>query len=94
VGKSRDLVRLELCELAICDDGADPGNNQHNRPRRSTKRPRASLPSLWLCCIMRARRDARGKLVATIVEWLGSLGLSEYAARFAENGIDSTFYPS
>ena len=26
--------------------------------------------------------------MATIAEWLASLGLSEYAQRFAENGID------
>jgi hypothetical protein len=28
--------------------------------------------------------------VATITEWLASLGLSEYAQRFAENDIDVT----
>jgi SAM domain (Sterile alpha motif) len=26
--------------------------------------------------------------VATITEWLASLGMSEYAQRFTENGID------
>ena len=31
---------------------------------------------------------ARGKQVATITEWLASLGLAEYAQRFAENDID------
>ena len=31
---------------------------------------------------------AREKQVATITEWLASLGLPEYAQRFAENGID------
>jgi len=31
---------------------------------------------------------ARGKVVPTIADWLGSLGMSEYADRFAENGID------
>jgi class 3 adenylate cyclase len=30
----------------------------------------------------------RGKQVARITEWLASLGLSEYAQRFAENDID------
>jgi class 3 adenylate cyclase len=33
-------------------------------------------------------RKPRGKQVATITEWLASLGLSEYAQRFAENDID------
>jgi hypothetical protein len=28
--------------------------------------------------------------VATITEWLASLGLPEYAQRFAENGIDES----
>src|SRR5215467_13377047 len=32
--------------------------------------------------------EPRGKQVATITEWLASLGLSEYAQRFAENDID------
>jgi hypothetical protein len=30
----------------------------------------------------------RGKQVATITEWLASLGLSEYPQRFAENDIE------
>ena len=34
------------------------------------------------------RRKWRGEAVSTIVEWLGSLGLSEYAQRFAENDVD------
>jgi class 3 adenylate cyclase len=33
-------------------------------------------------------RNREGKQVATITEWLASLGLPEYAQRFAENGID------
>src|ERR1700736_3413216 len=37
---------------------------------------------------MLSRRNRQGKLVATITEWLASLGLSEYAERFAESGID------
>jgi class 3 adenylate cyclase len=32
--------------------------------------------------------NREGKQVATITEWLASLGLPEYAQRFAENGID------
>jgi hypothetical protein len=32
--------------------------------------------------------ELRGKLVATITEWLASLGMSEYAQRFADNRID------
>jgi class 3 adenylate cyclase len=31
--------------------------------------------------------------VATITDWLASLGLSEYAGRFAENGIDISVLP-
>jgi class 3 adenylate cyclase len=31
--------------------------------------------------------------VSTIAEWLGSLGLSEYGQRFAENGIDTDVLP-
>jgi hypothetical protein len=31
--------------------------------------------------------------VSTITEWLASLGLSEYADRFAENGIDISVLP-
>jgi class 3 adenylate cyclase len=31
-----------------------------------------------------------GKLVSPIAEWLGSLGMSEYAHRFAENDVDET----
>jgi len=31
--------------------------------------------------------------VATITQWLASLGLSEYAGRFAENGIDISVLP-
>jgi class 3 adenylate cyclase len=38
-------------------------------------------------CVM-IWRNREGKQVATITEWLASLGLSEYAQRFAENGID------
>src|SRR6516162_7120632 len=34
------------------------------------------------------RWKPRGKQVATITEWLASLGMSEYAQRFTENGID------
>jgi class 3 adenylate cyclase/predicted ATPase len=33
-------------------------------------------------------RNCEGKQVATITEWLVSLGLPEYTERFAENGID------
>src|SRR6202007_3091095 len=33
-------------------------------------------------------RKPRGKQGATITEWLASLGLSEYAQRFAESDID------
>src|SRR5215469_13657896 len=33
-------------------------------------------------------RKPRGKQVATITEWLASLGLPEYAQRFADNSID------
>ena len=32
--------------------------------------------------------ELRGKQVATISEWLASLGMSEYAERFADNRID------
>jgi len=32
--------------------------------------------------------ELRGKLVATITEWLASLGVSERAQRFAGNRID------
>jgi class 3 adenylate cyclase len=32
--------------------------------------------------------ELRGKQVATITEWLASLGMSEYAQRFADNRID------
>ena len=35
-------------------------------------------------------RNREGKQVATITEWLASLGLPEYAQRFAENGIDES----
>jgi SAM domain (Sterile alpha motif) len=31
--------------------------------------------------------------VTTLTDWLGSLGLSEYAGRFAENGIDISVLP-
>jgi hypothetical protein len=31
--------------------------------------------------------------LVTITEWLASLGLSEYAGRFAENGIDISVLP-
>jgi SAM domain (Sterile alpha motif) len=31
--------------------------------------------------------------VSTIAEWLASLGMSEYAGRFAENDIDITALP-
>jgi SAM domain (Sterile alpha motif) len=31
--------------------------------------------------------------VSTIAEWLASLGLSEYAQRFAENGVDTEVLP-
>jgi hypothetical protein len=34
-----------------------------------------------------------GNPVTTITEWLASLGLSEYADRFAENGIDISVLP-
>jgi hypothetical protein len=33
-------------------------------------------------------RNREGRQVATITGWLASLGLPEYAQRFAENGID------
>jgi class 3 adenylate cyclase len=35
----------------------------------------------------------RAKVVSTITEWLTSLGMSEYAERFAENGIDVSVLP-
>jgi hypothetical protein len=35
-------------------------------------------------------RNGEGKQVATITEWLASLGLPEYAQRFAENDIDES----
>jgi SAM domain (Sterile alpha motif)/Adenylate and Guanylate cyclase catalytic domain len=38
-------------------------------------------------CVM-LWRNREGRQVATITEWLASLGLPEYAQRFAENGID------
>src|SRR5262244_3735345 len=36
------------------------------------------------CCAA----ELRGNQVATITEWLASLGMSEYAQRFADNRID------
>ena len=35
-------------------------------------------------------QNREGKQVATIAEWLASLGMSEYAQRFAENDIDTS----
>ena len=32
----------------------------------------------------------KAKIVSGITEWLASLGLSEYARRFAENDIDES----
>ena len=40
-------------------------------------------------CVKLAWRNGAGrKVMSTIAEWLTSLGLSEYAPRFAENDID------
>jgi SAM domain (Sterile alpha motif) len=40
---------------------------------------------------MLARRNRPGRQVmSTTAEWLTSLGMSEYAERFAENDIDFT----
>src|SRR6516165_9242396 len=45
--------------------------------------------SAWSLCHA-PRENREGKQVATITEWLASLGLPEYAQRFAENDIDVT----
>jgi len=45
----------------------------------------------WLFCVVVvpcSGVELRGKLVATITEWLAALGMSEYAQRFADNRID------
>jgi hypothetical protein len=39
---------------------------------------------------MLSSRTREGKQVATIAEWLASLGMSEYAQRFTENDIDTS----
>src|SRR3984885_6097072 len=41
-----------------------------------------------LLALVVAERSARGRPMQQITDWLESLGLSEYAQRFAENDID------
>jgi uncharacterized protein YjiS (DUF1127 family) len=48
----------------------------------------ALVVSLCRCCIIRGGAIPEGEAVSTIAEWLASLGMSEYAERFAENRID------
>jgi class 3 adenylate cyclase/predicted ATPase len=53
---------------------------------RQTEAASLSLPCTVVVSCSGA--TARGRQVATITKWLASLGLAEYAQRFAENGID------
>jgi class 3 adenylate cyclase len=40
------------------------------------------------------RRDNQGEVVVTTADWLKSLGMSEYAARFSANRIDVSALPA
>src|ERR1700758_747727 len=60
--------------------------------RQPGRQPKPS-PSFLLSihyCIMLSSSTREGKQVATIAEWLASLGISEYAQRFTENDIDTS----
>src|ERR1700730_8089583 len=48
----------------------------------------AIVVSLYRCCTICGGATPEGKAMSTPAEWLASLGMSEYAGRFAENGID------
>src|SRR5215469_14748013 len=79
-------------------DGQEFATKSHSRPptpaRRSAAGYRARQNRSGIivvaphagCVMLWPNRE--GKQVATITEWLASLGLPEYAQRFAENGID------
>src|SRR6516165_5704877 len=60
-------------------------------PCRGAGAGTAARRNCRLRAVVRARRDRRwpiGVVMQQIADWLEKLGLSEYAQRFAENGID------
>src|SRR5215471_10850613 len=79
-------------------DGQEFATKSHSRPPTPARQSAVGLSgaanrsgiivvALHGGCVMLCR-NREGKQVATIAEWLASLGLPEYAQRFAENGID------
>ena len=46
-----------------------------------------------LCLVARLSDDTMGAAVQQIADWLEKLGMSEYAQRFAENGINVAALP-
>src|SRR5215472_9952326 len=79
-------------------DGQEFATKSHSRPPTPARQSAVGLSgaanrsgiivvALHGGCAMLCR-NCEGKQVATITEWLASVGLPEYAQRFAENGID------
>src|SRR5215469_13391086 len=79
-------------------DGQEFATKSHSRPPTPARQSAVGLSgaanrsgiivvALHGGCAMLCR-NREGKQVATIAEWLASLGLPEYAQRFAENRID------
>src|ERR1700724_302394 len=52
------------------------------------RRGPAVVVSSYRCCTICGGANPEGEAMSTIAEWLASLGMSEYAERFAENRID------
>jgi SAM domain (Sterile alpha motif) len=58
---------------------------------RTRRRSRGRSALLFHCandCMIGAGAYPQGEAVSTIAEWLATLGMAEYAERFAKNGID------
>jgi class 3 adenylate cyclase len=69
------------------------------RPPKNADDLKYNRPRLLFCTAFAvpfwfaAAANRQGEVVSTIADWLRSLGMSEYAQRFAENDIDIAVLP-
>ena len=72
---------------------SDDGQKARQEPRACQKAPFKLAAAGINCACWRSRSAGDGAAMQEIADWLKTLGMSEYAERFAENGIDIAALP-
>ena len=72
---------------------SDDGQKARQEPRACQKAPFKLAAAGINCACWRSRSAGDGAAMQEIADWLKTLGMSEYAERFAENGINIAALP-